>query len=319
MKRYGNLFDEIASMDNLREAHRKASKGKGHYTEVLEINKCKEFYLQQLHDQLISGTYQTSEYRVMERVEGRKLRVIHVLPYFPDRIVHHAIMQVVGGIWKRSLIRDTFQSLVGRGTSDARRRVQKAIRNGKPTYYLQMDVKKFYPSVQHWVSKLCVRRHIKCPRTLALLDNIIESVEGLPIGNYISQMIGNMVLSSVDWYVKQALKAKYYFRYCDDLIVLGSCKKWLRSAQKRIEQQVNKLGLIIKPTWIIQSLESNGLDFCGYAFFRDCIRLRATIKYRYLQSVNDKWITSINAYWGWLKPLNNKGLWQPGREVLKNA
>jgi hypothetical protein len=319
MKRYGNLFDEIASMDNLHEAHKKASKGKGHYKEVVEVNKHEEFYLQQLHDQLMNGTYQTNEYRVMERVEGSKLRVIHVLPYFPDRIVHHAIMQVVGDIWKRSLIRDTFQSLKGRGTSDARRRVQKAIRKGRPTYYLQMDIKKFYPSVKQQISKLCVRRHIKCPRTLVLLDNIIESVEGLPIGNYISQMLGNMVLSTVDWYAKQNLKVKYYFRYCDDLIVLGSCKKWLRSAQKRIEQQVNKLGLIIKPTWIIQSLASNGLDFCGYVFFSDCTRLRATIKYRYLESVRIKWIMSITAYWGWIKPLNNKGLWQPGREVLMNV
>lgn len=319
MKRLNNVFDQIVDFDNLKGAHRNASKGKGHYDEVMGVNENVDLNIAKLQGVLIRGEYTTSEYTVKNRIEGRKLRVIHVLPYFPDRIVHHAIMQIVGERWKSALIRDTFQSIKGRGTSDARRRVQKAIRKDKPKYYLQMDVKKFYPSVKQWVSKACIRKYIKCKKTLALLDNIIESVAGLPIGNYISQMLGNLVLTGVDWYAKQQLKAKHYFRYCDDIILLGDCKKWLLSAKKRVEQQVNKIDLTIKNCWVIRSLKSNGLDFVGYVFYLDRTRLRKSIKLRYLESVRIHWIMSINAYWGWIKPLNNKGLWQPGREVLINA
>lgn len=319
MKRLNNVFDKIVSFENLKEAHRNASKGKAHYKQVQQVNENVDLNIAQLQGQLIRGEFTTSKYKVMERIEGTKLRVIHVLPYFPDRIVHHAIMQVIGDRWKSALIRDTFQSIKGRGTSDARRRVCKGMRDGKPLYYLQMDVKKFYPSVKQWVSKQCVRQYIKCRETLNLLDDIIESVEGLPIGNYLSQMLGNLVLSPVDWYAKQVLKAKYYYRYCDDIVLMSSCKKWLRSAQKRIEAKVNQLDLSIKPTWLIQSTQHNGLDFCGYVFYLNELRLRERIKVRYLRSVELKWFISIQAYWGWIKPLNNRGLWQPGREVIINA
>ena len=319
MKRLNNVFDLIVDFDNLKDAHMNASKGKSHYDEVKAVNMNVDLHIAKLQGQLIRGEFTTSEYTVMERMEGKKLRVIHVLPYFPDRVVHHAIMQIVGERWRSSLIRDTYQSLKGRGTSDARRRIQKSIRDDQPTYYLQMDVRKFYPSVKQWVSKACIRKYIKCKPTLTLLDNIIESVDGLPIGNYLSQMLGNLVLSGVDWYAKQQLKAKHYFRYCDDIVVMSHCKKWLNSARLRITRKVGELGLDIKPSWIIQSMVTNGLDFCGYVFFLNRLRLRESIKVRYLKSVEIKWIMSITAYWGWIKPLNNKGLWQPGREVLINA
>jgi len=319
MKRLNNIFDLITDFYNLKEAHRNASKGKGDYAEVIWVNENVDLHIAKLQGQLIRGEFTTSEYTVMDRIEGGKRRMIHVLPYFPDRIVHHAIMQIVGSRWRKSLIRDTFQSLKGRGTSDARRRVRKAITGDRPTYYLQMDIKKFYPSVSQAVSKSCVRRYIKCKQTLNLLDNIIESVLGLPIGNYLSQMLGNLVLSGVDWYAKQQLKAKHYFRYCDDIIVLSHCKLWLRSAMLRITRKVEELGLEIKPTWLIQSLVKNGLDFCGYVFFLDQLRLREGITLRYLAAVNKKLIKSINSYWGWIKPLNNLGLWQPAKEVLQHA
>jgi len=319
MKRLGNVFDKIVSFENLKEAHRNASKGKGHYDEVIWVNQNADLRIAQLQGDLMQGRFTTSEYTVKKRREGRKVRTIHVLPYFPDRIVHHAIMQVVGERWESSLIRDTFQSLKGRGTSDARRRVNKKIQEHKPTYYLQMDVKKFYPSIKNSIVKRVIRRFIKCKQTLKLLYNIIDSVKGLPIGNYISQILGNLVLSVVDWFAKQSLKAKSYFRYCDDIVVLGTCKKWLRSARARITRAVEGLGLTIKPTWVIRSLIDNGLDFCGYVFYTTKLRLRSAIKERYLYCVSEGFVFSLLSYWGWIKPLNNKGLWKPAKRVLEYA
>src|SRR5690606_9941326 len=112
----------------------------------------------------------------------------------PDRIVHHAIMIVCGDFWEKSLIRDTFQSLGGRGTSDARKRVQRFIQRNKPKYYLQIDISKYYPSINNNILKEVICKKIKCKRTLDLLYDIIDSCEGVPIGNYLSQIFGNLYL-----------------------------------------------------------------------------------------------------------------------------
>lgn len=318
MKRQGYLYEQIASMDNLREAHRRAKRGKSHYKEVIEIEKDPEYHLSYLKDILDLGLFTTSKYRVFLRREGGKLRKIHALPYFPDRIVHHTIMLVMGDTWQKSLIRDTFQSLPGRGTSDARKRVSRAIRNDKPTYYLQVDVRKFYPSVPHWALKQIVRKSIKCERTLTLLFDIIESVPGLPIGNYISQILGNLVLSPVDWYAKQDLRLKHYFRYCDDIVVLHDDKRYLAEVKDSIERRINALGLELKPNWLIQAVDDNGLDFCGYVFWHDDIKLRQSIVDRFEAAVEQASVPSIISYWGWIKPLNNLGLWQKAKEVLRH-
>jgi len=317
MKRKGHLYEQIASMDVLREAHRRAKRGKSHYKEVKKIERNPEYYLGYLKDLLDLGLFTTSEYRISYRLEGGKVRKIHALPYFPDRIVHHAIMIVMGDTWQRSLIRDTFQSLPGRGTSDARKRVQKAIRSDKPKYYLQIDVRKFYPSIPHSVLKQIVLKFIKCKRTINLLFNIIESVEGLPIGNFISQILGNLVLSPVDWFAKQSLKLKHYFRYCDDIVVLHDDKEWLRQVKHQLESRINELGLELKPSWLLQSVNDNGLDFCGYVFFHDQIKLRQSILDRFNVTVDEGKVQSIISYWGWIKPTNNLGVWQRAEEVLK--
>lgn len=317
MKRQGYLYEQIASMEVLREAHRRAKRGKSHYKEVIEIEKDPEYHLSYLKDLLDLGLFDTSEYRISFRREGGKMRKIHALPYFPDRIVHHAIMIVVGDTWQKSLIRDTFQSLPGRGTSDARKRVKRAVFGDKPTYYLQIDVQKFYPSIPHWVLNNIVLKFVKCKRTINLLFNIIESVAGLPIGNFISQILGNLVLSPVDWFAKQTLKLKHYFRYCDDIVVLHDDKNWLYRVKRNLEHRINNLGLKLKPSWLLQSVNDNGLDFCGYVFFHDKIKLRQTILDRFNNAVDLGLIPSIISYWGWIKPLNNLGVWQRAKEVLK--
>jgi RNA-directed DNA polymerase len=141
-------------------------------------------------------------------MEGGKMRRIYKLPYYPDRIVQHALMSAVGPIFRRSLIRDTFQSLPERGTSDARRRVQKMMKSDPQAYALKMDIRKYYPNVNNDKLKEVIRRKIKCKDTLWLMDNIIDSMSGLPIGNLTSQYFGNIFLYEFDWWVKQELKVK---------------------------------------------------------------------------------------------------------------
>ena len=129
MKRFGSLFDQVTDYENLYHAHERARRGKSHYIEVKKINSNPERHLMKLQEVMRNGNYKTSEYEIQTRKEGRKMREICKLPYYPDRIVHHAVMNVVERIWIKSLIRDTYQSLPGRGVHLASERIKKALRS----------------------------------------------------------------------------------------------------------------------------------------------------------------------------------------------
>lgn len=316
MKRHGNLFDEICDIDNLRNAFESAKVGKRHYAEVKMIERRPNKYLRKLQTKLLSGEYKTSQYTVFERWEGGKLRTIQSLPFYPDRIVHHAVMNICGDFWRKSLIRDTFQSLPERGTHDLRKRVQNHLKEHSPRYYLQIDIKKFYPSTQHWVvEKYAIDKFVKCPRTNSLLKEMLHSIDGLPIGSFLSQIWGNLVLSPVDWYVKQDLGVKGYFRYCDDLVLFGDSKEDLLAHLQAIESKINNLSLTVKPDWLLHSTEDNSLDFCGYKFKLCGTRVRDNMKKRFKVSVKENRVDSVASYWGWFKPLKDTHLYDIARGI----
>ena len=200
MIRNGYLFDKICDIENIKFAHYNAQKGKKHYKEVKMINAHPDKYLIQIQDMLKNRAFRNSKYEIMTRkTDNGKVREIFKLPYFPDRIIHHCILQIVGPLWLKSLIRDTYSSIKGRGIHDGVKRIKSALRDLDNTKYcLKMDVKKFYPSIDNEILKQIVRRKIKDKTILWLLDEIINSTKGVPIGNYLSQHFGNLYLSSYD-------------------------------------------------------------------------------------------------------------------------
>ena len=313
MKRYGNLYSKIYDMENIRLAHQNARKGKKHYDEVVMVDANTEYYFEQIHRMLKDKTFKNSEYQVFTRKFEQKEREIFKLPYFPDRIIHHCIMQVLEPIWKKSLIRDTYSSIKGRGLHDGARRVKNALKDVYGTQYcLKMDIRKFYPSVNHNVLKEVIRKKIKCPDTLWLLDEIIDSTPGVPIGNYLSQYFGNLYLSSLDHFIKERHRVKYFFRYCDDLVLLSDRKKKLRIVLKGIIHFCEKTKLTLKRNYQIFPTDDRGIDFLGYRFFHDFILLRKSITRRFKAKVNyalNNWVfsnkqtivNSIMSYWGWIK------------------
>lgn len=343
MKRHGNLFEQIVSYDNLLLAHKNASKGKSFYTEVKMVNEDLTFYITAIQQMLINKTFTTSPYKVEERFDGRKKRTIHILPYYPDRIIQHAIVQVCGPIWRKSFIRDTFQSIESRGTFDAFKRVTKAVRTHKPIYFLKIDIEKYYPSVNNEKLKEIIRRKIKCKDTLDLIDNIIDSTKGIPIGNYTSQYFGNVYLTDFDWTIKQKQQMKWYYRYCDDMIFLSHCKTRLHQLKTFITNHFsNILSLKIKSNWHVGSVEKQGIDFVGFLFYPTHTLLRRTIarnmkkKCRFIKTKHTKLrpitiVSTVMSYWGWVKYSNSKNLWRTivdkslinilntSREKLKNG
>ena len=146
MKKFGYLYEKIYDLDNIALAHKNARKHKTKYAEVRKIDSNPKKYFLAIQNMLKNKTYKNSEYKIITRkMDNGKIREIYKLPYFPDRIIHHAIMQVVNLFWFKSLIRDTYSSIKGRGIHDGVRRIKKALLDKDNTKYcLKMDVKKYY-------------------------------------------------------------------------------------------------------------------------------------------------------------------------------
>lgn len=319
MKRAGNLWPKICDRDALRAAHKAARRGKLHYREVRWVDANEDEALEAIYQSLVNKTYTTSPYEIEERFDGRKLRTIHKLPYYPDRIVQHALVSACEDVWRASFIRDTFQSIVGRGTHDARKRVRTAIRGNPDLYALKFDIKKYYPSVDSALMKEKVRKTIKCKDTLWLLDDIISSCEGLPIGNYTSQYLGNIYLSDFDWWVKQSLQPKGYFRYCDDIVVLGNSAEECHALRGTMFGKLScEYRLSVKEDWQVFPVDARGLDFVGFVFTSRNVKLRKGIangvrnKARRIKRGGlspHKVAGGAGSYWGWCKHGQGRALW----------
>lgn len=307
MKRAKNLYYKICDIENIKLAYKNAKKGKSHYKQVKQIESNSEYYLNQIQEMLLNKTFTTSEYIEKKIFDGKKKRIIHKLPFFPDRIIHHALIQIIEPILINCLIRDTFQSIKGRGISDARKRVSKYFKNNNPTYCLKIDFKKYYPSIDNENLKNKIRRKIKDKDVLYLIDDIIDSCKGLPIGNYTSQHFGNFYLSDLDHYIKEHLRIKGYFRYCDDLVILSDSKKHLWKIKDIIENFIISEKLNI--TWNIFNLRQK-LDFVGYCYTQNKITLRTSIKRNFIKAKRLNNNISLISYWGWIKPINALTLWR---------
>lgn len=303
MKQQGNLFEDLISLENIELAHKEASRGKAHYTHVKWVNNNKDVAFKWIQNMLKHGRYRTSPYIVETGLKGNKVRTIHKLPYFPDRIVQHALVNVCKDKWIKSMIRDTFQSIPGRGTLDCFKRVSRFISKNRPKYAMKIDITKFYPNFS---SQLLVDQNvfkIKCKRTKQVSDEILLSLSCLPLGNHTSQYAGNLGLTPMDWYIKQVLKVKGYFRYCDDLVLMSDNKEDLKMWYNKIQEQVSLLGLQIKPKEIHNLTDSN-LSFVGYRFSLDKVLLRQNIAINCRKAFKQSSLKAIPSFYGWTKHCN---------------
>lgn len=310
MKRSNKLYEKIVSIENLMKADQKAQKGKSKQYGVELHNRDKANNLLKLHDMLISKTYKTSDYDTFFVFEPKQ-REVYRLPYFPDRICHHAIMNILEPIFMAVFTSDTYSCIKGRGIHKASYRLRRALCNQDQTLYcLKLDIKKFYPSVNHNILKNLIRKKIKDNDLLWLLDEIIDSAPGLPIGNYLSQYLANFYLTYFDHWVKEILRVKYYFRYADDIVILDSTKEELHDIKVKIERYLFKeLSLIVKENWQVFPVEKRGIDFVGYVHYHTHVKLRKSIKKRFAKmlKVNPNRLSAAS-YYGWAKHSNSKHL-----------
>lgn len=306
MKRIGNLYNRITSIENLMLADQRARKGKSLQYGVRLHDKHREENIQKLRDMLVNKSYHTSEYSTFKIYEPKE-REVYRLPYFPDRIAHHAIMNVMESLFTSWFTADTYSCIKGRGIHAAKDAVEKALHDIPGTKYcLKLDIRKFYPSVDHAILKKQLRRKIKDADLLYLLDEIIDSAPGLPIGNYLSQYFANFYLTGFDHWIKQKKRVRHYFRYADDIVVFASTKEELHSLLAEIRAYLqDHLNLQVKGNYQVFPIDARSLDFCGYRFFRYgtwvFVWIRKSIKQSFARMVMRRNAEkSYPAYMGWL-------------------
>lgn len=319
MKRINNLYRAVYDLKNIEVADKKARKCKnGRYG----INKHDENHDEEnreLSDRLKKHTYKTSKYSKYVVFEPKR-RTIFRLPYYPDRIVHHAIMNVMESIWTKIFTADTYSCIKDRGIHSLVKRLKRDLhKDSEGTMYcLKMDIRKFYPSLDHDILKSIIRKKIKDCELLWLLDEIIDSAEGVPIGNYLSQFFANLYLAYFDHWLKEELKVKYYYRYADDMVILSDSKEQLRSWLLAIKIYLtNVLKLQLKDNYQIYPVDSRGIDFVGYKLYHTHTLLRKSIKYKMFKLIRkckegkitaEELSRRMASYFGWLKYCDSKNL-----------
>jgi RNA-directed DNA polymerase len=292
MKRHNHLWSAITSFDNLLLAAHKAQKGKRFRANVLEFNYDLEGNLLALQNQLNNRTYQPGAYRTFEIFEP-KPRIIAAAPYL-DRVVHHALCNIIIPIFERSFIRDSYANRVGYGTHRALQRFTKFARSSR--YVLQCDIQKYFPSIDRQILKSLIRRKINCLSTLWLIGIIIDNGNyvpipaqyfpgdtlltpvarplGLPIGNLTSQFFANIYLNGLDHFIQEQLKVPKYLRYVDDFSLFSDSPAQLGEARIKIEAYLATLRLKIHPIKSQIFETKHGANFVGFRVLPHQIRIR---------------------------------------------
>lgn len=282
MKRYGNLWEKFVSEENFALAYRRAIKGKSRQRQVRRFNENAAENLERVRRLVVDGRFRTSRYR--ERtIHEPKERVIYKLPFCPDRIVHHAVMNILRPILTRKLIHNTYACIEGRGQHRASVKCSEYVRKNR--YCLKCDVRKFYPSIDQATLSRMLARIIKDGKFLAFVDGIIFSFPGgknCPIGNYCSQWFGNFYLAALDNFVKHVLKCGCYERFCDDFLLFSDDKRYLARCREEIRKFLAEtLSLEFSKAEVFDVRQ--GVDFCGYRHFGKYVLARKSTAKRMMR------------------------------------
>ena len=294
MKSWKYLYPQVHAFENLYLAYRRARRAKRGRAEVASFEFRLEDNLVQLQDALASKTYRHGAYRSFT-IHEPKRRLISAAP-FCDRVVHHALMQVIEPIFERSFIFDSYANRVGKGTHRALDRAQHFARQSR--YVLPCDVRQFFPSIDHGILRGMLARKLADPDILWLIDRILESgagvlsgeyemvwfrgddlwaanrPRGLPIGNLCSQHWANCYLDALDHFVKRELKVRAYLRYVDDLLLFGDDKAQLMEWRAALISRLADLRLTLHESRAQPRPVGEGVPFLGFTLYPTHRRLK---------------------------------------------
>jgi len=278
MKATGGLFPEIATHQNLAAAVWRAAQGKRRRREVCAWIDDLDQNLAELSAKLRSGAFRFSPYRSF-RIRDPKTRVIHAPP-FGDRVVHHALIGVTGPVFEKGGFEHSYACRKGKGQHAALEQVRQWLQ--PDSWFLKMDVVKFYDSIRHDDLLRQLHRRFREKRLLALWECLLGSYEtapglGLPIGALTSQYLGNFVLDPMDRVIQNTANVRHC-RYMDDFLVVGDRASLLR-ARSAAEIALARIGLAIKHHGVINQARF-GAPFLGFTLYPDRSRLNAAGRQR---------------------------------------
>lgn len=291
MKRAGSLFEKIVSFRNLLQAAYRARRGKKNRPDVAAFHFDLERNLLQLQQELVEDCYFPGAYRSFF-IHDPKKRLISAAPY-RDRIVHHALCQVMENVFEPTFIFDSYANRIGKGTHRALDRCTWYSRRFR--YALKCDIEKYFPSMDHEILYEQIRRKIKCRRTCALIqriirhsneqeeiiryfpgDNLLTPLErrrGIPIGNLTSQFFANIFLNGFDHFITEQLQRDGYIRFVDDFLLFSDDKKALQWMLAQIRDHLAGLRLTLHGRKCQIYQIRRGVPFLGWQVFPDHRRL----------------------------------------------
>jgi RNA-directed DNA polymerase len=275
MRRVGGLWPQVTSFDNLLRATSRAARGKRRLQAVARFLADREPELLALRRELLDQRYQPGRMSTFV-IHDPKRRTISVAP-FRDRVVHHAVIDVLEPVFDRRMLHASFACRRGKGTHAALDHAQRLVRRCR--WFLKMDVEAFFASIPHAVVLDTIGRMIKGAPLLRLIERIVIAGgdgegRGLPIGNLTSQWFANLVLGPVDRLVVEQLRMPGYLRYMDDFVVFADAREPLREARARVEAQLEALGLRAKARATMLAPTRDGLPFLGFLVFPALRRVR---------------------------------------------
>ncbi|MBE7474123.1 MAG: RNA-dependent DNA polymerase [Anaerolineae bacterium] len=296
------LYDQITSWDNLRLAYKKAAKGKRGKGPAARFEYRLEDNLAALQRELLNKSYQPGQYASFY-IHEPKRRLISAAP-FRDRVVHHALCNLIEPIFERSFIEDSYANRVGKGTHRALDRCQTFAR--RFPYVLTCDLKQYFPSIDHQILRRILARKINCLDTLWLIDGILASgigvlaeeyemvwfpdddllaatrPRGLPIGNLTSQFWANCYLNDFDHFVKRILRCRGYVRFVDDFLLFAADKATLRQWRESVTGYLAQLRLTLHLNKAQIRPVSEGIPFLGFVVYpqRRRVKGRKVVHFR---------------------------------------
>jgi RNA-directed DNA polymerase len=348
LKTYRHLYPKIWDWDNLYLAYRKARKGKRGKRPAAEFEFRLEDNLVALQEELAAKTYQPGAYHSF-RIYEPKRRLISAAP-FRDRVVHHALCNLIEPIFERRFIHDSYANRVGKGTHRALDRCQSFAREYR--YVLQCDVRQYFPSIDHAILRTILGRVIGENDVMWLIDRILESgvgvlseeykmswfpgdnmfainrPRGLPIGNLTSQFWANCYLNPFDHFVKRELKCPAYLRYVDDFLLFSHDKWQLRDWRAAIIEWLATLRLTLHENRAQARPVSEGIPFLGFIVFPTHRRLKRRVGIAFRRRLrrrlaayvageigSDQLAASIL---GWIEHVRHGDTWSLRRSLLSS-
>lgn len=344
MKSYGNLYEKVCSRETIEIAFNDAVRGKTKKSKrriAAWCKKHKEQVINKTMHQLETETYSFRQHRpcIIYDHKSRKKRSIITPDLNNEEIIHHVIIQVLKPIIMKGMDSNCCASVPRRGCCYGKKKVEKFIKKYPKDckYCLKLDIRHFFPSIDHDRLKVFIKKKIRDRKMQRLIFTVIDNYEsesnkGLPLGYYTSQWLANWYLESLDHYIRERLKAKFYIRYMDDIVIFDSNKRRLHSIKIEIEEYMNhKLGLKLNNKWQVfrfdyEYINRKGqkiqggifLDFMGFRFYRNRTTLRRIImlsltrKAKKIIKNKVTWYaaTQMMSYLGWVKNTNTYNVYE---------